>query len=686
MTTCSVTFTPADRIVEVPFGTLILEAAQRAGLEIAVPCGGQGRCGRCAVIVDGGHVRRRSNLRLAPADIERGYALACQAVIEGDTRVTLLPQEKVERRLTTDRTALDCKPPPGYELKSDQPVHAFYLELEPPSLADQTDDWSRLQTALRRQHGVGAVVADLAVLRKLGGVLRSADWQVTAIVEMDTWQQPDGPPRLLDVLPGNRTDRLFGAALDIGTTSNVVYLVDLITGQVLARAVDYNGQLARGEDVISRIIYAGKNNGLAELQNLVMGTFNRLLEQAAQRAQVRTDEIYKATVAGNSTMIHLFLGLPPQSIRLSPFITGVNQAPPVLARELGLNIHPQASVDCLPGVASYVGSDITAGAVSSGLVETEKLTLFLDVGTNGETVLGNRDWLLSCACSAGPAFEGAGVEHGMRATTGAIEEVWINSRTFEPMVRVIGNVPPAGICGSGLISLLAELFITGVIDRGGNLHVAAGQEPRGDTEISRKDAKAQREDEVFGPRRDAETQREEKGSGSGGVGVHGPRVRIGEHGAEYVVAWGGETATGRDIVLTKVDIDNLLRAKAAIYAGYTVLCHSVGVDPGDVEQVLIGGAFGQYINIEKAVQIGLLPDLPWDRFQFLGNTSVKGAYLALLSRDARRRIAEAAARMTYLELSADNTFYHNFTSALFLPHTEIARFPSVQAVLENGRR
>ncbi len=291
-------------------------------------------------------------------------------------------------------------------------------------------------------------------------------------------------------------------------------------------------------------------------------------------------------------------------------------------------------------MASYVGSDITAGVVSSGLDAEERLTLFLDVGTNGETVVGTREWMLTCACSAGPAFEGAGVEHGMRATTGAIEEVWIHSATHEPSWRVIGNQAPRGLCGSGLISLLAELFITGVIDRSGNFNLLLAT----------------------------------------------PRVREGEHGAEYVVAWANESATGGDIVLTKVDIDNLLRAKAAIYAGYTVLCQSVGVDPADVEQVLIGGAFGQYINVEKAVQIGLLPDLPWERFRFLGNTSARGAYLALLSRPARERIATAAGKMTYLELSADNTFYENFMSALFLPHTDIGRFPTVQAALANGHR
>ncbi len=585
-------------------------------------------------------MRRRSTLRLSAEDLASGHAIACQTVIEGAAAISLLPQEEVTRHLTTDRTAVDDQVPLVYDFLRDQTLRAFYLELTPPDLADQTDDLSRVQRALRREHDLEHLVTNLVVLQALGDTLRAADWKVTAIVESDTWQQPDGPPRLLDVLPGDRTGRLFGAALDIGTTSNVVYLVDLNSGKLLARAVDYNGQIARGEDVISRIIYASKNDGLTELQGLVLQTFNGLLERAARRARVSPQEIYKVTAAGNTTMTHLFLGLPPQSIRLSPFVPAVNSPPPFLAADIGLQAHPRAGVNCLAGVASYVGSDISAGVVSSGLMEADQLTLFLDIGTNGETVLGTKDWLLTCACSAGPAFEGAGVEHGMRATAGAIEEIWINGETYEPSYRVIGGGKPEGICGSGLISLLAELFITGVIDRAGN------------------------------PKRRLRT----------------PRVREGHHGLEYVVAWADDTANGSDIVLTKVDIDNLVRTKAAIYAGYTVLCRSAGIDPSDVQQVLIGGAFGQYINVEKAVQIGLLPDLPWDRFQFLGNTSIKGAYMALLSRDARRRVEEAAGMMTYVELSADNSFYNNFTSALFLPHTEIARFPSVEAVFQNGAR
>jgi uncharacterized 2Fe-2S/4Fe-4S cluster protein (DUF4445 family) len=404
---------------------------------------------------------------------------------------------------------------------------------------------------------------------------------------------------------------------------------------VVQQAADYNGQIRRGEDVISRIIYASKDDGLQELQGLVVDTLNKLIQRVCRRQGIEPDEVHKAVVAGNSTMMHLLLALPPQSIRLDPYVTTVNQVPSVRAAEIGLGINPEATVDCLPGVASYVGADITAGVVSSGMLDVGDITLFIDIGTNGEMVLGDGSWLITCACSAGPAFEGAGVVDGMRATRGAIEEVWINAETAEPTYRVIGGGKAKGICGSGLISLLAEMFITGVMDKSGNLD------------------------------RSLDT----------------PRIRSGEHGDEYIVAWADATEHGRDIVITHADIDNLLRAKAAIYAGFASLAQGVGVDIADVGQLFIGGAFGQYLNVEKSIQIGLLPDLPWDKFHFLGNTSVRGAYMALLRRDIRTEVEEAASKMTYLELSADNAFYDHFTSALFLPHTDIERFPSVAAVL-----
>ncbi len=653
----TVTFDVTETAVTLPTGSLLTAAARLAGVDLQQPCGGQGRCGRCAVQVTGGNVRRRSTLRLSSEDVAQGYALACQTVIEGDVSIHVPPQEQLERRLTTDRTVAEVSVPPGYDPAISQPIRRLHLTLTPPSTNDQTDDWSRFLRALRQQAGVETVQITLPLLRKLGRTLRQGNWQVTAIInaECGMWsaesvQSPIANRQssivnrqssmLIDLLPGHANVPVLGLAIDIGTTTVTVWLVDLLSGRVLAQAAEYNRQIQRGEDVISRIIYASKNGGEGEMQALVLVTLNTLIERVCQKSSVVNPQatIVKATITGNSTMMHLLLGIPAESIRLSPFVTAVNHPPLFTAAELGLHIHPNALIDCIPGVASYVGADISAGVLASGLDNSHQVSLFLDVGTNGETVLGCHEWLVTCACSAGPAFEGAGVLHGMRATRGAIEEVWINGGTYEPTLRVIGEGKPRGLCGSGLISLLAELFLTGIIDKGGNVNLS----------------------------------------------LPTPRVRKGEHGAEYVVVWGAESATGQDIVLTRVDIDNLLRAKAAIYAGFTVLAQSIGYPLEAVERVLIGGSFGKYINVEKAVQIGLLPDLPWEQFQFLGNTSVMGAYLALIDQQARARIADIASRMTYIELSADNSFYEAFTSALFLPHTDLHRFPSVATALENG--
>jgi len=610
--------------------------------------------------------------------------LACQSTIQSDA-VIYVPEEKIERKLKTDKTAQEIEVPFSYNAQRDQALRKVVVAITEPSMDDQTDDWSRVQRELARQHEIEGLVASLPVLQKLATALRAQPpvqdaalpaqpWIVTLVIEMDRWDAPNGPPRLVDVLPGEQLESLWGAAIDIGTTTNVVWLVDLLSGKVMAQTADYNGQIARGEDVISRIIYAargqdetGSSPGLSELQDRVRQTLNRLLDQAAAQVGISPQEIYSCSIAGNSTMIHLLAGLQPQSIRLAPFITTINRLPSLQAHELGLNLCPSATVDCLPGVASYVGADITAGVLSSGLSQSDQLSLFIDVGTNGEIVLGDSNWLITCACSAGPAFEGAGVLFGMRATEGAIEDVWIHPKTYEPTIRVIGRaekspesstngsaVVPLGICGSGLIALLAELFTSGVINKSGRVNTNLPTE----------------------------------------------RVRTGAHGGEYVLVWGHERTPDRpasadlqpesetddapleeraDIVFTDVDADNLMRAKAAIYAGFAVLAKSVGLTIGDIDRTLIGGAFGQYINIVKAIQIGLLPDAPWDSFYYMGNTSVRGAYLTLLSREARQQIVEIASQMTYLELSADNSFFEEFQAALFLPHTDESQFPNVVA-------
>lgn len=645
--------------VPVPTGTRLTEAANRAGVFVNQPCGGQGRCGRCAVQVLDGQVHRRSTLRLTTEDVEQGYALACQTVIQGDVHIHIPAQEQLERRLSSDLSAAPVEVPAGYSYHLDQTLKRINLTLTPPTMDDQRDDWSRLAVAIRQETGISSVTASLPVLRRIGEVIREGDWQVTAYVMLSeaTTDGDHVQGRLIDLQSGHSVDSepLWGLCVDIGTTTITVWLVNLITGVVEAQAAEYNRQIQLGEDVISRIIFATKNNGQEELRTLVLRSINTLIERVCNKVNYQqsghdergngtspppvrchSQRIMKAAIAGNSTMMHLLLGIPAGSIRLSPFVTAVNQLPILDASEVGLEIFPEAGVQCLPGVASYVGADITAGVHASHLDQTEKITLFMDIGTNGEIVLGNQDWMVTCACSAGPAFEGAGVHDGMRATHGAIEEVWIDNQTYEPTCGVIGNAKPKGLCGSGLISLLAEMFLTGIIDKGGNFN----------TQLSTE------------------------------------RVRRKDNGWEYVVVWAEDSQTGRDIAITHVDIDNLLRAKAAIYAGFTVLADSIGVPLEAVEQVLIGGSFGKYINVEKAVQIGMLPDMSWEQFHFLGNTSVQGAYRAILSDESLRQIGAIADRMTYIELSADNSFYEAFTSALFLPHTDLSYFPSVAEFLK----
>ncbi|MBI4294711.1 MAG: DUF4445 domain-containing protein [Chloroflexi bacterium] len=633
-----ITFQPSQKTITVPPGTLLLDAAVKAGLSIDTPCGGQGRCGRCLVKVEEGEVSRRENPHLSASQIEQGWVLSCVARAAGDLVLTV-PTGKERERAVEDLAAARAAAPVQCEWPHYPLVRQFTLKLEPPTLQDSATDMDRLTRALRHEHSLEGLEVGLPLMRRLAQDLRHANWHVTATVDL---RNGDGEAHLIDLSPGKARGPLLGVAVDIGTTNVVVDLVDLRTGRTLGRAAARNKQVARGEDVISRIVYTERGNGLDELQRLVIETINELVDDLAHKHKVTATQIYQMVTAGNTTMGHIFLGLHPKTIRHEPYVPTTTHYPVVTAAELGLNINPNASVYSMPAVAAYVGGDITAGVLSSCLFRTDNLTLFLDVGTNGEIVLGNAEWMMTCACSAGPAFEGAGVASGMRATDGAIEEIRINSKTLEPTVQVIGDITPQGICGSGMISALSEMMLTGVIDRSGRM-------------------KVEYVNDIMGPR---------------------SRVRRGDHGAEYVIVRARESGSGKDIVLTEVDINNLVRTKGAIYAGIAVMVHSIGIKLSDIQEVLIGGAFGQHINVEQAIHIGLLPDLPWERFKFLGNTSAWGAYNALVSKYARAEADEIARKMTYLELIADNTFMTELTAALFLPHTDLNTFPSVKALLE----
>ena len=643
-----VEFEPAGVVVLAHEGASLLDAAGEAGVHIDAPCGGQGRCGRCKVrvdeAVDDGVLRTRSNARLTPDEQARGFLLSCQSYVEGgDGRggehhlkvVVPRPYKKRLRQLAHGDAQPEILRSYG-EWKKAPPIRMEAIEIEPPSLEDNTSDTDRMARELARQCRIPAVRVPLEVARGLGATLRAADWKVAVTLETAEF---DGAtrlsPRVVSVAPAQPARGIYGLAVDVGTTSVVAYLVQLRSGKVVDSASAYNAQIACGDDVISRIVYSQRGHGLARLQQMVVGTINELVEELVERSAIEPGDIHEVTIAGNTVMTHLLFGLDPKYLREEPYIPTMTRTPSVVAGDLGLKTDPLARVSVAPAVGSYVGGDVVSGVLSSGMHASDRLTLFMDVGTNGEIVLGNSEWLICCACSAGPAFEGAGVTCGMRATAGAIEDIWVDGSTFEPTFRTVDDAPPQGLCGSGMIDLLAELFVTGALLKGGRFA------------------------------RDLRT----------------PRVRETERGFEYVVAWAPETDAGHDIVLTEADVDALLRAKAAMYAGVAVLCRSVGVEVAAVEQFLIGGAFGQFINVEKSIRIGLLPDLPVDRFKFLGNTSALGAYITLLSVDARRRQGEIAARMTYLELSADNSFMEEYTSALFLPHTDIEAFPSVRDLL-----
>ncbi|MBO8169803.1 MAG: DUF4445 domain-containing protein [Thermoanaerobacteraceae bacterium] len=634
-----VRFVPENISVTVDKGTTVLRAASLAGIEIKSTCGGKGSCGRCAIKVVDGQVRYEKGNRSKKLK-DQGLDLACQTFVEGDVVVEVPRDSRLDKHQVLLENENRGKVLAEKELDLLQEYEfkplcrKVQLTLEPPTLTENASDLTRLQAELRQTTQCKELIVGLPVLQKLAQTLRQEDWKVTA-----TLACMNGITEIINVEPGHIANSGYGLAVDIGTTTVVVYVVDLATGETVDKRGTYNKQAKYGDDVISRMIYAGEENGLQELQDAVIATINELTDQLLEKNGIKPADVMVAVTAGNTTMAHLLLGLPPKYIRLEPYIPTATELPPVKARELGIHINPEAWVLSFPAVASYVGGDIVAGVLATQMARSEEMTLFIDIGTNGEIVLGNKEFLISCACSAGPAFEGGGITFGMRAMTGAIERINIDPNTFDVQLKTIGDSKPIGICGSGLIDCLAKLHRVGLIDRTGQFF------------------------------RDRET----------------PRLRKTDDGWEFVLAWADESDIDQDIVITEADIKNLLRSKGAVFAGIQSLLKSMQMDVNMIEKIIIAGGFGNYLNVDDAVQIGLLPDVERDKYEFLGNTSVKGARMALLSQDAFRESIELGHKMTYLELSAGTTFMDEFVSATFIPHTDLTLFPSVKDEVEQGK-
>jgi uncharacterized 2Fe-2S/4Fe-4S cluster protein (DUF4445 family) len=635
--TYKLTFDPYDLTVEVEKGENLLRAASDAGIHINASCGGEGVCGKCKILLESGDVNTARSGFLSDEAWNLGYRQACQCRIESDVTVRVPPESLLDHRtLTRRRSGIALRPIPIDldALKASGFYHpAFqkrFVKLPSPSLHDNVCDLTRLERGLARQHALGSITLDYYLTRKLAQVMRECDFQVTAT--LDYSRRRYRFPHVVNIEAGDTTQRHFALSVDIGTTTVWVELIDLAKGEILGHSADYNGQLSYGDDVISRIIYSQRDQGLQKLQRSAAASINQIMHRLLKKHRLSVDEISHLTLAANTTMTHLFYGIEPKYIRLSPYTPAVCSIPMTRARDLGLDLPPHVFIYCVSSVSSYVGGDIVAGVLASGIFKDSRLTLYIDIGTNGEIVIGNEDWLAGAACSAGPAFEGGGIGFGMRATSGAIEDVSVNPDTFEPMIITIDMVKPKGICGSGLINLMAALMEANLLGPNGRF----------------------RDD------------------------LNTPRIRKGEYGLEYVLATAPDTQTDRDITLSEGDIDNLVRAKAAMFAGYVTLLQNVGYTLQDLEQVILAGGFGNFINIENAIAIGLLPDLPRDRFQFVGNGSLQGATLLALSRDMLAEERRVASMMTNFELSETPGFMNHYTAALFLPHTQLDLFPTVK--------
>ncbi len=635
----------------------MLKAAMEAGIYIQASCGGEGVCGKCRVLIEKGEVESPRGPKLSEEDFQKGIRQACQTRILSDLEVRIPVESELDKRfIARARERISAGRKVSHqELESlvlgwcfNPALHKHYVEMEPPTIKDNRSDLSRVLLAMKKHYGMESISVDSRLLKKLPFILRAEGWRATATLVQTRVESQLGEyqlrgsrrPKLINLEPGDTTLEHFSIVLDIGTTSVWGQLLDLNKRQTLAEASDYNSQIRYGDDVISRIVYSQRPGGLKQLQESVVGTINGIIRELVDKSGVNLARVSHMTAAGNTIMTHLLLGLDPKYLRESPYTPVANFIPPVRASNLGIEVGEHVHLYTFPSVASYVGGDIVSGVLGSGIYQRKPLTLYIDIGTNGEIVIGNSEWLVTAACSAGPAFEGGGIKHGMRATSGAIEDFRIHPQTFEPMLLTIGMVKPKGICGSGLINMVAEFL----------------------------------EAEMISP------------NGKFNTDLPSQRIRPGSDGMEYVLAYREDTATGADIVITEVDIDNLMRAKAAMYAGYVTLLQSVGLSVGNLEQVVIAGAFGSFIDVERAITIGLLPELPLDRFLFIGNGSLLGARLISFCNEILDDGERISRMMTNIELSESPAFMDNYVAAMFLPHTNSAEFPGVSQRLADKNR
>lgn len=635
-----ITFEPSGKTIEVKPGTPVLKAADNAGIEIDTPCGGKGACGNCMVKIKSGDFSTDSTGILSEEEIAEGYVLACKtSVLTTDLTIDIPDRIGYEEGKFSDNfddIALIRKDllPKAWQLNP--LIKKRLLRVSQPQNEDALPDIERLTSTIEKEWGKTELSYPLQVIQRLAEVLRSKDGQVTVTMAKD-----NGRSVVIDIEPGDTTSKSFGLAVDVGTTTIAVQLISLYSGKILGIKTDYNDQIRCGLDIISRINYAREPEKLQELKSLVVNTINRLINQLCKAGMINPNDIYTAVISGNTTMIHLLLGLYPEYIRMNPYTPTLNHVPYLQAGETGIDINPCSLIYFSPAIGSYVGGDITAGVLCTDLAtDSEDINLLMDIGTNGEIVIGNKDFLLASACSAGPAFEGGGVDCGMRAARGAIERVEVDPETAAPQYSTIGNIKPRGICGTGMISLLANLILTGWITNAGK----------------------------FNRNRQSEY------------------IQYSGRQGYYILANTSKTGNGKPLKISETDIGSIIRAKAAIYSACSLFLKHIGITFEDVNTIYIAGGFGRYIDLSHAAVIGLVPELPHSRFKYIGNASLMGSYMICTSEEYKEKQIITSKRMTYIDLGTDPDYMNHYTAALFLPHTDLDLFPAVKSALQDQSR
>jgi len=643
MKTFQVIFQPSGRRGDITGDKTILEASRELGVEIESLCGGVQNCGKCKIKLETGHFERygitslqehlspfaeEENEFINEKERAEGYRLACAAHIQGDVLI-FVPEEsrigkQVIRKEATQRSIV-LRPA----------ISLYYLELPPPTLHDLLGDFDRLHEALRENHSLPSLGIDYPMLLKLPSALREGQWKVTVAVWMDR--------EIIDIRPGKATD-IYGLAVDVGTTTVAAYLCHLRTGELIATETIMNPQVVYGEDIMSRIAYTtNQPEGLETIHRSIIEGLNRLIETVTQKSDLRPEDILEVTMVGNTVMHHLLLKISPEYLGLSPFPPVIHRSVDVKARELGLKVHPSANVHVLPVEAGFVGADNVGVLIAEEPYHQDDMLLIIDIGTNGELVMGNRKKLMSASCATGPAFEGAHIKYGMRAVPGAIERIQIDPQTWNAKFKVVGkdgwngeikNPEAKGICGSGIIDGVAELYRSGIIDKTGRF---------------RKD-------------------------------IPSPRLKVPNGSPEFVIAWKEETSIGKEITITQQDVRNVQLAKGALYTGAKLLMQKLGIKK--LDKVVLAGAFGSYIDAKEALILGMFPDCDLEHIYAVGNAAGDGARIALLNRGKRIEAEEIARRVEYLELTIEKNFQDEFMDSMAFPHMRDP-FPHLKGIVRD---